>query len=220
MSKEGSIARALARVRQEATIFDGDLYGAYDQGLEQKVYFNDIQHHAVKFAKRHNCPEITGGYVFPKGVSGTDIQVTAMGLKTLFNNDQISEAEYDEFLSSMWTELVELNPNLKRLQAYQDAPMKNGANLKPMKASFHLIMGVGDQFNMNDIEFFLQKCISARAHMFNKLSSPPIDMRKRVEAHFSKIAWAPSLQTLQMLQDIHLKRQSQPSARPSPQQKL
>lgn len=206
------VTKVLKVAHDQSTHTAGDLYGVYDEKYQGIIFFNDIRHPAVEFAEQHNCPEILGDYILPKGVTGTDLQTCAMALKVFFHNSLITEDQYDSVLDKIWTELVQLNPSLKALDIYKNAPMNYLAHSdKPMKAKFHLIMGIGDRFNLSDITAFMNVVSKTRAEIFNDNASKD-RLITDIAEKFSQPFWRLSDQTYNLLIQIYQSRQARPPA--------
>ena len=202
------IHHIIALARSKTIQSEGVFFAIYDEMLQKPCYINKRRHWAIEFAAEHHCPEILGQYSFPEGVSHTDVQTAAMALKTFYNNSLITDDQYDAALDKIWSELVRLNPPLERLKTYENAPMNYlDKPDTPMRAKFHLIMGVSDQFNVDDIEAFMVFCSKTPVEIYNEAAKS--DARKSfVRDHMSFPNWRLSEKTLNYLAELANMRRS------------
>ncbi len=155
---------------------------------DMAIKIGDRHHPAVEYAAMHNIPEVLGGYDLPGDVTNTMLQDFAISALLLARTGALSTARYDQLMNTVWAEIKSMNPELETLKL-ESPPGSPHADNPFYNATYHAIMGVGDQFNIPDIQHFL-----FRAHhpdsLLHKLK------KKSIEKQTGPMFWRPSPQTL------------------------
>ena len=152
------------------------------------VKLKDSDHAAVNFAKANNIPEILGNYKFAKGVTNTLLQDFAVCAMFLSQAGGLSSQEYKKLLHKVWSQMCDLNPVLNNINLHvpKNSPYYKVKHYKPV---YHAIMGASAQFNVDDINHFLQKSHLPEDQIFQSL-------KDRIEQRWGKMYWRPSPKTL------------------------
>lgn len=151
-------------------------------------------HAARDFAEAYNMPAILGGYKLPEDVTGSILQDFALCAMVMNHLGVLSNLDYKNLLDRAWVCLVQDNPELKDLNA-----MIYGAEGRRFKsrysAVYHGIMGVGDDYNVDDIRYFLSG--PKPLYDFNTCAA-----RVRIDQECGPMYWRPSAKTKQKIENI------------------
>lgn len=155
---------------------------------DMAVKIGDRHHPAIEYAEAHDMPEVLGGYTLPENVTNTMLQDFAISALLLARTGALSTARYDQLMNTVWTEIKSMNPELETLNL-ESSPGSPHADNPFYNSIYHAIMGVGDQFNIRDIQHFL-----SRAHHPDSLLHKW--QKKSIEKQTGPMFWRASPHTI------------------------
>ncbi len=163
-----------------------------------KIAFNDVSfrlgvhsHPAIDFAQENDMSCILGGYELPEGVDVDLLQDFAMCALFLARSGNLPQETYQNLLEQVWSGICGLNAVLNDIDL--DASYYQSPYYTPL---YHAIMGVGDEFNPSDIQFFLKDLPNALNDSRYK------DSTKDIEAVCGTMFWRPSPETISNVRGI------------------
>lgn len=188
------VHQTIARAKKHALSCDpnGDftLLGPY----KNMITIGQRSHAARDFAEAYNMPAILGGYKLPDDVTGSILQDFALCAMVMNHLGLLSNRDYKRLLDRAGACLVQDNPELQDLDA-----MIYGSQGRRFKgrysAVYHGIMGVGDDYNVDDIRYFLNG--PKPLHDFNTCAACV-----RIDRECGPMYWRPSAKTKQKIENI------------------
>jgi|GEM_PF-3387252 len=180
------------------------IYPAITLSNGQQYLIGEFDTPAMDFSKHHNMPQILGGHKILPGLERGNMQTYLVLLSETKRRGVISQKEFDRKVISLWNELARRNTALHNLKL---APYEGDDSNKhrAIYERWYAIMGVDDDFNVNDIKFFTQYIMlpqfhfpDREKHVKRKIALTE-KFKDAVENITGQMYWRPSLPTLKLV---------------------